>query len=173
MVGRTLSFLTTPARDYSLDDGGRTTAIAAAGLSGSLAASMLAVEDSSGSAVGAGAGRAAIVCKMACHCAACFLLLCAERNNPPITITITTRMTSVLMVASGFSRRRLACGLRGVTRFLAAVLFFAMSWSSLDGVAKARHCTSVSHQHAFSIQTDPMAKSSRQNIGKPNHSEKH
>src|SRR5262249_44783264 len=88
-------------------------------------------------------------------------------------ITITTRMTSVLMVASGFSRRRLACGLRGVTRFLAAVLFFAMSWSSLDGVAKARHCTSVSHQHAFSIQTDPMAKSSRQNIGKPNHSEKH
>src|SRR5262249_27866000 len=154
MVGRTLSFLTTPARDYSLDGGGRTTAIAAAGLSGSLAASMLAV-DSSGSAVGAGAGRAAIVCKMACHCAACFLLLCAERNNPPSTITITTRMTSVLMVASGFSRRRLACGLRGVTRFLAAVRFFAMSWSSLDGVAKARHCTSVSHQHAFSIQTDP------------------
>src|SRR5262249_28326547 len=63
-------------------------------------------------------------------------------------------MTSVLMVASGFSRRRLDCGLRGVIRFLAAVRFFAMSWSSLDGVANAPHCTSVSHQHAFSIQTD-------------------
>src|SRR6185436_8131881 len=63
-------------------------------------------------------------------------------------------MTSVLMVASGFSRRRVAGGLR-VTRFLAVVRFFAMSWSSLDGVANARHCTSVSHQHAFSTQTSP------------------
>jgi hypothetical protein len=46
-----------------------------------------------------------------------------------------------LTVASGLLRRRRA-GLR-VVRLLATFRFFAMSWSSLDGVANARRCTSI------------------------------
>jgi hypothetical protein len=48
------------------------------------------------------------------------------------------------MVESGLLARRLrAAGLR-VARFLAAAFrFFAMSWSSLDGVAYSRHCTAI------------------------------
>jgi hypothetical protein len=53
-------------------------------------------------------------------------------------------MTSALMVESGLLARRLrAAGLR-VARFLAAAFrFFAMSWSSLDGVAYSGHCTAI------------------------------
>jgi hypothetical protein len=62
------------------------------------------------------------------HSAACFLFC-----------------TNVLMVASGLALR-LRAGLL-VTRFVATFRFFAISWSSLDGVAKptALHLNVASH----------------------------
>src|SRR4029079_15996536 len=43
-----------------------------------------------------------------------------------------------------------------VMRLLAAVFrFFAISWSSLDGVGNLRQCPSTSRQHALSLKTSP------------------
>src|SRR6185437_7777354 len=63
-------------------------------------------------------------------------------------------MTSALMVWSGLARRRRADRF-GVTRFLAAAFrFFAIAWSSFDGVANSRHCTSTHEFRSTDFKTN-------------------
>ena len=69
------------------------------------------------------------------------------------------------MVVSGLLRRRLRAALR-VTRLLAAFRLFAMSWSSLDGVANAWHCTSMSDSTGFNTNRPPGTAAAARKINK-------